>query len=272
MEKFKRQTAANGVQFGEFMHLENLKVKHGMSTRIGGVSNPPFAELNLGLRSGDEIDNVIINRQRFCEAIQVDFSRVITAQQVHGNDVAIVTAREAGRGAKNYFEALPATDALVTNEKSLPLMLFFADCVPVVIVDPVRQAIGMCHAGWKGTVAKIAQKTVGTMQTCYGTEPADCLIGIGPSIGPCCYEVDEVVITELKKGWENWQDLVKPAFPKNKWFLDLWKTNRKQLEAIGVRSENIVISGLCTSCNTHLFFSHRAEHGVTGRQAAIISL
>jgi len=254
---------------GTFSHFEQLAVKHGISTRTGGSSCQPFASLNLGLHTGDEADKVRENRRRFACAVGVEPSRVTTAEQVHGDKVFVVRREHAGRGAEEYSQTIKGVDALITNVPGIPLMLFFADCVPVVIVDPKRRAIALSHAGWKGTAAGIAEKTVMAMASEYGTNPADCIAGIGPSIGQCCYEVDEAVINKLKK-FSYWQDLITPKGAR--WQLDLWEANRRQLLDAGLVPDNVVISAVCTSCNTDLFFSYRAENGSTGRIGAVISL
>ncbi len=271
MSKFVIKRAANGVWFGLFTHLAHHRLKHGISPRLGGLSAAPYATLNLGLKSGDDPDKVRLNRDLFCQAVGVDFTRALTCQQVHGDHIHLASASDAGRGARNHSAAIPATDAIITDQPGLPLMLFFADCVPVLIYDPVRRAIGLSHAGWKGTVARVAAKTVRAMGEHYGTQPADCLVGIGPSIGPCCYEVDAPVLEALQASFpDTWRDLVVPR--GDKWLLDLWHTNRHQLEEIGVPGSHIDISGVCTAENTELFYSHRAENGVTGRHGAIICL
>ncbi len=271
MSKFVIKRAMSGVWFGLFTHLAHHGLKHGVSTRLGGLSDAPYATLNLGLKSGDDPDKVRLNRDLFCQAVGVDYARAITCQQVHGDRIHLARAADAGRGALSHADAVPACDALITDQPGLPLMLFFADCVPVLIYDPVRPAIGLSHAGWKGTVARIAAKTVLAMGEHYGTRPADCLVGIGPSIGPCCYEVDAPVLEAIQAAFAGtWQDLVVPR--GDRWLLDLWHANRHQLEAVGVPRSQIDISGVCTAENTVLFYSHRAEHALTGRHGAIICL
>ncbi|SDD40325.1 peptidoglycan editing factor PgeF [Sporomusa acidovorans] len=271
MSKFVLQQAINKVWYGTFTSFAALGIKHGISTRLGGHSASPFASLNLGLHTGDDAEVVWHNRQLFCQAVGLTAEKVVTAEQIHGDSIYRVTATDAGRGAQHYDEAIKGTDALITNEPGLPLMLFFADCVPVLIVDPVAKAIGISHAGWKGTVAKIAQKTIFAMQRQFHTNPSDCLVGIGPSIRPCCYEVDEAVINKLSVEFDHWDRLVKPT-GENRWQLNLWEANRQQLNEIGIRDNNITVSQICTADNTALFFSHRAEKGNTGRIGAIISL
>ncbi len=259
-----------GLQVGTFSHLDQYSIRHGISTRDGGVSKKPYYSLNLALHTGDQKNDVIANRKRFCQAVGLPFASAVTAEQVHGANIAVVTTADAGRGMTNYDEALPKTDALITNVPGLPLMLFFADCVPVLIADPKRKVVAVSHAGWKGTVAAIAKQTVQRMTEEFGCQSADCLVGIGPSIGSCCYEVDDRVISELQRAFSWWARVVKPE--GKKWKLDLWQANVQQLLDIGVVRDNIVISNFCTVCNKDLFFSHRAEQGHTGRLGAVIAL
>jgi YfiH family protein len=270
MDEFVLKYADHGLWYGIFAHFTALGIKHGVSTRFGGASCEPFASLNLALHTGDDAQKVIMNRQRFCNALKIDYTRIVTAQQVHKDHIAVVAEKDIGKGKEEYAKALLNTDALITNLPNVPLMLFFADCVPVLIADPVRHVVGVSHAGWKGTVAKIAQKTVLAMQKNFGTRQSDCLVGIAPSIGPCCYEVDDVVVKQLQENFKDWRKLI--TSQKDHWLLDLWAANRFQLEEIGVLRNNIVTSGICTSCNENLFFSYRADKGHTGRIAAVISL
>jgi len=270
MEQFILKYGTNGLWYGTFTHFDKLAIKHGISSRLGGVSSQPFASLNLGLHNGDNDLQVIANRQLFCQGVGVEAGDIVTAEQTHSDRVLVVTKEHLGKGAKKYSEAIRGTDALITNVQNVPLMLFFADCVPVLIVDPVQKVIGIAHAGWKGTMDYIAQKTVLAMQTHFGTSPQHCLVGIAPSIGPCCYEVNHVVMNRLKGQFQNWEQLVRPN--GDKWYLDLWQANRLQLEQIGVERENIVVSQVCTACNKELFFSYRAENGCTGRMGAVIVL
>lgn len=270
MSEFIIKHAANGVWYGVFPRLEAAGIRHGISTRAGGTSKAWYRSLNLGLHTGDKAEDVKTNRALFCQALGVDYDHIVTAQQVHGDHIVNVTEGYKGRGAKSYGTAVAQTDALMTNIPGLPLMLFFADCVPVLIADPVHRAVAVSHAGWKGTVAGIGQKTVLEMQKHFGTQPSDCLVAIGPSIGPCCYEVDHTVTDLLKRRFDYWKELVGPGEDHRK--LNLWAANRIQLREIGIPDKNILESGVCTSCNTELFYSHRAEKGKTGRIGAVITL
>ena len=270
VEKIVLQYGSQGLWYGTFSHFAKLGIKHGISTRLGGVGDHPFSSLNLGLHTGDSEEIVVHNRQLFCRAVGVEPRNVVTAQQVHDDKIQVVTTEHIGRGATSYEDALEGTDALITNIPDIPLLLFFADCVPVLVVDPVKKAIGVIHAGWKGTVNKIAQKTILAMEKQFGTRPADCLVGIAPSVGPCCYEVDKAVVNQVKAQFKQWEQLVHPV--GDKWKLDLWLANRLQLEEIGVVSSNIIVSNVCTACNHELFFSYRKESGCTGRIGAVMVL
>lgn len=270
-EHFYLRHADNGVWYGIFSHFAAHGLLHGISTRLHGNSLASFSSLNLGLHTGDTRESVLQNRSLFADAVGIDPEAVVTAQQVHEDTIAIVSADDKGSGAKDYCRAFASTDALATAEIGVPLMLFFADCVPVLFFDPVRRVTAISHAGWKGTVARIAAKTLTRLQTEFSVNPRDCLIGIGPSIGQCCYEVDETVISRLRQEFpDTWSNFVLPS--KNRWQLDLWEVNRHQLLEAGASENNIVTGRICTSCNTQLYYSHRAEHGTTGRLGAVVQL
>ena len=256
---------------GQFSSFPEAVAVHAVSTRFGGVSEGAYASLNLALHVGDDSTRVVENRRRFCRALGLAPGAICTAEQVHGERIARVTRAEAGRGSQIYAEALPATDTLMTNEPGVPLMLFFADCTPILLLDPVHRAAALAHGGWKGTVRSIAAKTVAAMQAAYGTRPEDCLAAIGPAIGPCCYEVGPEVAAQFRTAF--------PAFAgeilaerEGHIHLDLWQANRRQLESAGLLPEHIEAAETCTACNSDVFFSYRADQGTTGRIAAVIAL
>lgn len=259
-----------GLKIGTFSHFEKYSIQHGISTRMGGVSAKPFDSLNLGLHTGDQKNDVLVNRKRFFQAVGLPMADAVTAEQVHSIGIEVVTASDKGKGINDYETALAKTDALITCVPGIPLFLCYADCVPVLIADPRRKVVALSHAGWKGTVACIAQKTLQRMGEEFGCLPEDCLVGVGPSIGDCCYEVDNSVFFELQRAFSWWGRVVKPN--GKKWYLNLWQANVQQLLDIGVLRENIIVSGLCTSCHKDLFYSHRAERGQTGRMGAVIAL
>lgn len=269
--EFVLHQAPNRVWYGSFTHFDAYGLVHGISTRLHGSSSLPFQSLNLGLHTGDEQQVVLDNRRRFATAVGVQAEQAVTAQQVHSDTVAIVTTTCNEKNEKTFPRVFSSTDALITAEPGIPLMLFFADCVPVLFFDPVRRVAAVSHAGWKGTVAKIAAKTLLTMQEQFGVKPGDCLIGIGPSIGQCCYEVDEPVIDKLRQEFgKAWSEFAVPM--GDRWLLNLWEINRRQLTDIGAVDSYIVVSQVCTACNTPLYYSYRAEQGTTGRIGAVIQL
>jgi hypothetical protein len=191
-------------------------------------------------------------------------------RQQHTNHIERVLAEDRGRGAFSSDNCFPATDGLITDEPGILLAGFFADCTPILLLDPVQPAIAVVHAGWKGTALDIAAKAVEEMVLAFGSDPKDILAGIGPSIGPCCYEVDEPVIQQFKDS--RFGDCLKPGLAPDKANLDLVEANRQRLIHAGVHAENIQTIPLCTACRTDLFFSHRKEQGRTGRLAAVIAL
>ncbi|MCK8824662.1 peptidoglycan editing factor PgeF [Fuchsiella alkaliacetigena] len=256
-------------QIEEF--VETGLVKQAFSTRLGGVSEGDFATLNLGFHTGDKAEKVIENRKRFCKELGVDARNLVAGEQVHGDAIKIVTKQERGKGALDQQSAIAATDALITAQPGVALSSYYADCVPIIILDPVQQVVALAHGGWKGTLKRIAQQTVLKMQEEFNSPIEEVLVGIGPSIGPCCYEVDEYVINPLQEAFAYWEQLVAEV-SENKWKLDLWKSNSCQLEEIGVLKKNIIVSQICTACNTDHLYSYRAESGRTGRMASLIQL
>lgn len=226
-----------------FENLSHLKgIRHFVSTRNGGTSKPPFNTLNLSFNVSDDPKNVLQNRKLLTEALGIDIESITTAKQVHNNKIAVVTREMRGRGSNDHESALDDIDAMVTNVPGILLMIQVADCVPLLFYDPVKKVIAAVHAGWRGTVLKIARNTVKSMANKYKSDPYNIYVGIGPSIGPCCYEVD------------------------------LWETNKRQLLDSGIPQSNIEVSRICTRCEKKTFFSYRAGKGVTGRFGAGIML
>lgn len=246
-------------------------VAHAFTTRCGGVSSGDFASLNMAFHTGDDPANIYENRRRVCGALGFSAADLVAGKQVHGDRVSLVTGEHRGRGAQSPADVLPDTDALITCRRRVPLSSFYADCVPLFLLDPVHRAIGLAHAGWRGTCLRIGEKTVRAMEEAFGTKAADCLAGIGPSIGPCCYEVDEPVLVRLRESFSRWQDLVAPAGP-GRWYLNLWEANRRTLLDAGIPDAAVSVAGLCTRCRQDLFFSHRGSGGRTGRMASLLML
>lgn len=244
---------------------------HGISTRHGGVSKGVFGTLNLGLHVDDDLNDVRRNRDIFFEGLELPKGQGTTCQQVHGSKVVKINKAQAGSGMYKFEESIKDADALITNEPSIPLMLFFADCTPILIADPVQKAIGVAHGGWRGTVASIAARTVEQMVKEYGSKPENLLAGIGPAIGPCCYEVGTEVIKQFRDAFPDFYDKI-IIDEKGGQHLNLWKANELQLKKAGIKPENIDVAGVCTACNHRQFFSYRADNGKTGRIAAVLSI
>lgn len=264
MAEFKIAKKGN-VEIGYFPALEQYGVVHGFTLRGHGDSDIVPGTLNMALHVGDNPTKVLQNRQQVAQALGFKLERTTTCAQVHGNKVVVVTPELIGAGALDFSNTIQGTDGLVTAETDSPLMLFFADCVPVMLVDTKSKAFALVHAGWRGAVSNIGVKALQIMQEQYGTKAENVLAAIGPSIGPCCYEVDEAVYNKVPE----YADCFVPTGVKH-WHLDLWKVNRVQLERLGVASEHILESGYCTQHHVDEFFSYRAEGGRTGRLAAII--
>lgn len=262
----------NGAeQYGAFSIFPERSVVHALSTRFGGVSKPPYDSMNLALQVGDDADDVIENRRRFLGTLGCDFDRLTMPEQVHGDKILRVGEAEAGRGRLSYADAIPATDALMTDVPRIPLMLCFADCTPILLFDPVHRAAAIAHGGWKGTVRSIAAKTVRAMTEAFGTRTKDCLAGVGPAIGPCCYEIGGEVAEEFRQAFPRFADEI-ISNHDGKIRLDLWKANRLQLEEAGLLPEHIETAGVCTACRARTFFSYRAEGPTTGRIAAVMAI
>jgi YfiH family protein len=262
LEDFVHRYEQDGVNFYRFAGLErHTTVEHAVFTRLGGVSEAPFAELNLGHTVGDDPAAVEENHDRAYHALDIARRDVVTAWLVHGRRVLAVDRQHAG-------QVVARTDGLITQTPGLALVQRFADCLPVLLFDPVHSAIGLAHAGWRGTVAGVSASTVQAMQAAFGSRPEDLRVGIGPGIGPCCYEVGSDVMREVDAVFERPQALL-PRLNGAVHF-DLPGANVRQLRRLGV--ENIEVAPMCTACCTEEFFSHRAERGRTGRFGVAIRL
>lgn len=253
----------NGLVYYRFATLEDQPgLFHGIFTRLGGVSPAPWATLNVGHTVGDDHEAVEENHRRLCCALGIARQDIVSGYQVHGTRVARVGLRDRG-------QVYPETDILITNVPGVPLMQRYADCLPILLYDPVHRAVGLAHAGWRGTLARVAQKAVEAMQAEFDTRPAELIAALGPGIGPCCYQVGPEVAEAAQKTISGWPSVLL-RYQDGSWHLDLWEANRRLLRQAGV--EHIEISGLCTACRTDEFYSHRAEQGHTGRFGVVIGL
>lgn len=250
----------NGLRFYQF---NSLDVKHAVFTRHGGLSPEPWKSLNLGGTVGDEVERVRGNRFLSFEALGCKPASIFDVWQVHSADAVCADA------PRRMDEPYQKADIILTDNPEVTLFMRFADCVPILVHDPVKHVIGLAHAGWLGTVRNVAKATVETMVERYDSRPADIIACIGPSIGPDHYEVGQDVITQVEETFGADASLMLPRHGSRIHF-DLWKANQYLLERAGVRQ--IELAGICTACHTDDWFSHRAEKGKTGRFGALISL
>jgi polyphenol oxidase len=262
----------DGVQTLHMAALEGLGgVAAYFTGRSGGASDRWDGGLNWSYSVGDEQGAVAENRRRSLAHLGLPLHSAVMAGLVHGNRVVAVTGEE-GPG-QDAVRLVPDCDALITDRAGLALVVTAADCVPVFLYDPVRRAVGAVHAGWRGTVAGICAAAVEAMAETYGCEPGEIHAAVGPSIGPCCYEVDEAVAGPVRayygKG-DSSEGLLLPGRAPGKYMLDLWAANRQDLLRAGVL--HVSVSGACTACGVDRLFSHRAEAGTAGRGAAVIAL
>ena len=255
------------VVSGSFQYLtaENITVPHAFTTRKGGVSTGYLESLNLGCNRGDDLKNVEENYRILGKELGFDIPDLVLTRQTHSDIVRCVTGEDGGRGINH--RDYPECDGLVTNTPGLALTVFTADCTPILFYDPDTGAVGACHAGWRGTAAGIAAKTVDAMAEHFGSDPARIRAAIGPNIGQCCFETDQDVPEAMLMA------LGSDALPYirrsgDKFFVDLKAINALWLRRRGVR--NIEISTACTHCQHDLFWSHRYTGGQRGSQGAII--
>ena len=252
-----------------WLSAPNLKaVHHGFSTRQGGVSQGALDSLNLRLHN-DDIASIHENYRRFCATLGVDVRRSVLSHQVHQDTIRLVTNEDAGKGLfhPRDYEA----DGLITNVAQLPLVVFSADCGILLFHDPVHQAIGAVHAGWRGCAMGIVEKVVQEMTTHFGTNPADLQVCIGPCIGQCCFETDSDVPESMVKalGVDADAHITQQG---TKYHVDLAGLNRTWLLKAGVLPQHIETSPLCTACHPELFWSHRKMGDARGVQCGLISL
>lgn len=246
-------------------------INHAFSTRLGGVSAGEFTSMNMAFNRGDNPESVTENYKRICKSAGFDYDSLTASAQDHNTFVRAVTSENKGVGIYKPRD-LQSVDALITNEKGVTLVTYYADCTPLFFVDIKQKAIGLAHAGWRGTVGRIGEKVVKKMTELYGTNPTDIVAAIGPAISVCCYEVDKpcadnfYALSDL--------DSSRFVFPKEngKYMIDLLETNRQILEAAGVKNENITVSDVCTNCNSELLWSHRATKGKRGTMSAFLCI
>ncbi len=257
-----KQVTSGDLVYYQFNMWSELN--HGVFTRKGGISPAPWSGLNLGGNVGDHHTAVRHNQDLIYQTLKLDANRICSVWQVHSADVLVVDGPVEGR------RWIALADGMVTNCPNTALFMRFADCTPLLFFDPVQKAIGIAHAGWRGTVAGVGANTVKTMMQAFGCNPNDIQAGIGPSIGPQSYQVGEEVVQAVKDYYGTTEGLVSRNSDDGTAYLDLWAANQLDLERAGV--QQIEIAAIDTATHTDEFFSHRAEKGKTGRFGAVLSL
>lgn len=263
-------TRKNGVELVQFKNLlKHKNIIHCFTTRNGGVSKNEYKSLNMAFNKNDNKENVYENFKRVSKVIGIDIENMVFTNQVHDNKIKIVNENDRGKGIVKKSDIV-GVDGFITNVKNVALVTFYADCVPVYLYDTARNVIGLVHSGWKGTVKEISKVAVQKMKQYFKSNYEDIEVVIGPSIGKCCFEVDQDVFEEFQKqiSWSSlYCEKVEP-----KWYIDLQAIIKKSLILEGIQEKNILNSGVCTKCNKDLFFSHRGDKGKTGTLAAMIQL
>ena len=248
----------------EYLVATNISAPHCFTTRFGGVSMGHLASLNLGMHRGDEPENVAQNFRILGNALGFCENDLVLTRQTHSDIVRVVT--KADHFGLDHH-AYPECDALITNDLGTALVVFTADCTPILLHDPVTGAVGAVHAGWRGTAAALAAKTVAAMAEHFGTDPKNIRAAIGPNIGFCCFETDgDVPAAMVATFGREAEEYIRPA--GNKFYVNLKAINALALRRAGV--ENIEISTDCTMCSPHRYWSHRVTRGNRGSQGAII--
>lgn len=267
------RVAGKEVPYLEFSMLADTDlVRHGFSTRLGGVSKGCFSSMDLSFVRGDEEEAVRENFRRIGASMGVSCEDMVFSQQTHTTNVRVVTEQDRGMGMTRPLE-YSDVDGLVTNVPGLCLVTFYADCVPLYILDPVRKVIGLSHSGWRGTVGKIGKKTVEMMTKEYGSDPKDILVAVGPSICQDCYEVSEDVIQQFQQNFDPiYWDRIFYQKDNGKYQLNLWAANACVFQESGILKEHMAVTNVCTHCNSDVLYSHRTMGNDRGSLAAFLAL
>ncbi len=266
----------SNVSDTELYLFENLiafdNITHFVSSRKGGYSKGVFQGLNIGFNVGDDDWNVLRNRKILSDAVNIPIDSFTFANQCHGSNINFAGSSLRGCGSSDEKSSLEDTDGMITSTPGICITVQVADCVPVLLYDSENHIAAVIHAGWKGTIGQITGKTLEKMIHFCSSKPVNIYAGIGPSIGPCCYEVGQNVYKELKYKGISKKDIIIPSKQKDKYYFNLWQANKKQLTDLGVKPENIEEAAICTKCNNESFYSSRASDGKTGRFASGIML
>ncbi len=261
---------AQSVGWLTFPSFDGLPfLRHAFSTRLGGVSTGEFASMNLNFGRGDPRETVQENFRRFCAAAGFPYESLAASAQDHHTVIRRMRVENRGVGIR-FPRDRESVDGLVTNDPAVTLVTYYADCTPLFFADPAHRAVGLAHAGWRGTAAGMAARMAERMAQEFGTRPQELIAAVGPAIGPCCYEVDEPVARQFR-GLEGVPaQVVLREIGGGKYIVDLWEANRRLLLHAGLLPENITVARVCTRCHSRLLWSHRATGGRRGGLAAFL--
>ena len=248
-----------GIPYFESPEIAKIGwIRHGFLTRRGGVSSHPYQSLNLSANDGDRAEHVSLNRKLIATAFEFAPERLVLLSQMHGDQILLL------KGPLATLPFFASYDAMITDSPDTYLGILTADCLPILIVDQKRNVVAAVHAGRQGTALHIVRKVLKKMRDEFGSLPEDLLIALGPSVGPCCYEIDEKV---FQREWEPFAT----GRGKERWTLDIAGFNTSQMKKEGVEEDRVFRIGLCTGCHNDLLFSYRRE-GRTGRQLSFVGI
>lgn len=268
-------TLKNKMDTGRTAWRERQGIKYLVFPRLGesGLSRHAFTsrpfDLGFGRRSREE---VLKDRRSVCRVLGINFLLLTVGEQVHGAGIVKASKEERGRGTLSPEGAIRRVDGFISNVPNVPLTIFTADCVPIFILDPVRKAIGLVHAGWRGTLCRMTERVVTMMEKEYGSRPEELIVALGPSIGPCCYQVGREVVSAFQEQFPDWSSFISSKPDGERWALDLWEATRIQLMRVKVKDDNIINGRVCTSCHNDIFFSLRRDGFPTGRMMSLMML
>lgn len=247
----------NGIQYLQFNNLLNIKdIKHFSTTRIGGISEGKLESLNTGYTVNDNPKNVTANLDSLAKTIGITRSQFVSPKQTHSKNIGIVNSTT---------DLFPNTDALITNKKDICIFVRTADCVPILLFDPVQKAAAAIHSGWKSTIQEISMHTIQLMQKEFGSKAKDIIAGIGPSIGPKVYEVGPELVKQFSERYG--QEHISKIPNSDKGLLNLWSVNKQILIESGIPEKQVEVAEICTFSNPELFYSARRDGVKTGRLA-----
>lgn len=263
----------NGTAFFQYETYCRIPwISHCFSTRVGGVSTGCFASMNLGFSRGEPFETVAENYRRLGEAVGFDWTKAVLSHQTHTVHVRRITARDAGKGTvreRDYCDV----DGLITDVPGIALVTFYADCIPLYFVDTKNRVIGLSHSGWRGTVNRMGEKTLDAMKDAFGTRPEDVTAAIGPGICGSCFEVGpEVEEAFAEEFGKKQMGMIARHGQADRFYIDLWETNRIVLRDAGIPEKQILTAGVCTRCNPGLLYSHRVMGSRRGNLAAVLMI